>query len=139
MSDILKSIEKYFDVTKTPPDQIGPLKLAYLGDAVYELIIRTILMDPRDRSVKKMNRSAQSLVNAATQAKIARAIESKLNETETAVFHRGRNTKTTSVAKHADVQDYRIATGLESLFGYWYLTGQTDRATELIRNEIEIL
>ena len=131
---MLNSIEKYYNLTNTPPDQIGPLKLAYLGDAVYELIIRTMLMDGRDRSVKKMNRTAQKLVNATTQAQIAGRIEPSLNKTERAVFHRGRNAKSNSASKHSDIQDYRIATGLESLFGYWYLRGETDRAVEMLNS-----
>ncbi|MBR6228529.1 MAG: ribonuclease III [Eubacterium sp.] len=131
---MLKSIEKCFEITEREPDQIGPLKLAYLGDAVYELIVRTILMDSRDRSVKKMNKAAQDLVNATTQARIAEAIEPKLDETEVAVFHRGRNAKNNSMSKHSDIHDYRIATGLESLFGYWYMSGKLDRAVTLLQS-----
>lgn len=130
---MLESIEKYYDITSKDPAQIGPLKLAYLGDAVFELIIRTVLMDERDRSVKKMNKSAQSIVNATTQAALAKHILKKVSDEEKAVFTRGRNTKTNSVSKHSDIHDYRIATGLESLYGYWYLTGCMDRAVELTK------
>ncbi len=136
---MLLSIKKDFDITKKSPEQISPLKLAYLGDAVYELVIRTILMDERDCSVKKMNKTAQNLVNATTQAKLAAAIEPHLTETERAVFLRGRNTKTTSVSKHSDIHDYRIATGLEALFGYWYLSDQSDRAVDLLRDAMDKL
>ncbi|MBO4396325.1 MAG: ribonuclease III [Eubacterium sp.] len=136
---MLESIKKNYDIRNTPPEQIGPLKLAYLGDAVYELIIRTILMDERDRSVKKMNKTAQTLVNATTQARLAEIIEPSLTETENSVFLRGRNTKTTSVSKHSDIHDYRIATGLEALFGYWYLSWQTERAVELLKEALDKL
>ena len=136
---MLESIEKHFDLTKKSPEQIGPLKLAFLGDAVYELIIRSILMDERDRSVKKMNRSADRLVNATTQAQIASVILPHLTEDEKAIFHRGRNAKNSSASKHSNIHDYRVATGLESLFGYWYLAGQTERAVTLLKSAIEEL
>ena len=133
---MLESIEKHFDLTGKDPDQIGPLKLAYLGDAVYELIVRTALMDERDRSVKKMNKSAQKLVNATTQARIAEVMLPHLSKGENAVFHRGRNAKSASSSKHSDIQDYRIATGLEAVFGYWYLTGRTERAVDLLKHAL---
>ena len=133
---MLQEIKEKFETTKIPPSQIGPLKLAYLGDAVYELIIRTTLLDTQDRSVKKMNKAAQDLVSATAQAKIAKKIEPLLTEEEQSIFHRGRNTKTTSVAKHSDIRDYRMATGLEALFGYWYLSDELDRAISLLKEVI---
>ena len=136
---MLDIIERYFEITNREPDQIGPLKLAYLGDAVYELIVRSILMDNRDRSVKKMNKAAQDLVNATTQAQIAGVIEPKLDDMEIAVFHRGRNAKNNSMSKHSDIHDYRIATGLESLFGYWYLNDQIERAVTLLQTAVSEL
>ena len=130
---VLNNIKKNFEITERLPDQIGPLKLAYLGDAVYELIIRTVLMDERERPVKKMNKKAQSLVNATTQAEVAVVITDDLSEEEKAVFLRGRNAKSSSVSKHSDIHDYRIATGLESLFGYLYLKDDMERAVELVK------
>ena len=130
---MLNNIKNNFKITEKIPDQIGPLKLAYLGDAVYELIIRTMLMDERERPVKKMNKKAQSLVNATTQAEIAAVITDDLSEEEKAVFLRGRNAKSSSVSKHSDIHDYRIATGLESLFGYLYLKDDMERAVELVK------
>ena len=130
---MLKEIKKQFDINDKPADKIGPLKLAYLGDAVYEMIIRTVLMDERERPVKKMNKKAQSLVNATTQAEIAAVITDDLSEEEKAVFLRGRNAKSSSVSKHSDIHDYRIATGLESLFGYLYLKDDMERAVELVK------
>ena len=136
---MLKDIKKYYDLTGKDPSQIGPLKLAYLGDAVFELVIRSILMDERDRSVKKMNKVAQELVNAAAQAKLAGEIVPKLTKEEHAVFNRGRNAKNSSSSKRSDIHDYRIATGLESVFGYWYLTGQMERAVDLLHLAIDHL
>ncbi|MCR4605368.1 MAG: ribonuclease III [Eubacterium sp.] len=137
MQSTLETINKQFDLTQPAANQAGPLKLAYVGDAVYELVIRTIVFDSGETSVKKMNRHAQDLVNATTQAKLAKRILPKLNEEEEGIFKRGRNTKTTSVSKHSDIKDYRVATGFESLFGYWYFSGQLERGIELLKNAID--
>ncbi len=133
---MLETIKKYYDITGKDPSSIGPLKLAYLGDCVYELIIRTTLMDTGERSVKKMNKLDHDLVNATAQATIAKRMEPFFTEEERAVFKRGRNAKSNSASKHSDIQAYRIATGLESVFGYWYLSGQMDRAVELLHSVI---
>ena len=131
---MLKSIKKYYNVTDTDPASIGPLKLAYIGDSVYELIIRSTLMDTGERSVKKMNKLDHDLVNATAQAVIAKRMEPLFTEEERTIFKRGRNAKNNSASKHANIRDYRIATGLESVFGYWYLSGQMDRAVALLRS-----
>ena len=136
---MLNNIKNNFKITAKSPEQIGPLKLAYLGDAVYEMIIRTMLMDERERPVKKMNKKAQSLVNATTQAEIAAVIMDDLTDEEKAVFLRGRNAKSSSVSKHSDIHDYRIATGLESLFGYLYLKDDMERAVELVKSAFDRL
>ena len=136
---MLNNIKNNFKITEKTPEQIGPLKLAYLGDAVYEMIIRTMLMDERERPVKKMNKKAQSLVNATTQAEIAAVIMDDLTDEEKAVFLRGRNAKSSSVSKHSDIHDYRIATGLESLFGYLYLKDDMERAVELVKSAFDRL
>ena len=128
---MLNKIKNSFKITEKPPDQIGPLKLAYLGDSVYEMIIRTTLMDTGERSVKKMNKDAHELVNATAQAEVARILVPLLNDEEKSVFKRGRNAKSNSVSKHSNIQDYRVATGLEAVFGYWYLTDQMERALSL--------
>ncbi|MBO6108890.1 MAG: ribonuclease III [Eubacterium sp.] len=134
---MLEYIDKCFDITRNKPENIGPLKLAYIGDAVYELIIRSIIMDGRDLSVKKLNKEAQQLVNAGTQAKLAKKMLPEFNDTENAIFHRGRNAKNNSMSKHSDIHDYRIATGLEAVFGYWYLSHQTERAVLLLQNAMK--
>ncbi|MCH5253030.1 MAG: ribonuclease III [Lachnospiraceae bacterium] len=111
----------------------APLKLAYLGDAVFEIIIRTLIIEKTGGPVKNLHKKSSSLVNAGTQAGLAAAMQELLTEEEQTIFKQGRNAKTSSVAKNADIHDYRNATGLESLFGYLYLLGQTDRAIELLK------
>jgi Uncharacterized protein conserved in bacteria len=111
---------------------LSPLTLAYIGDCVYELIVRTIVVGTAERTVNTMHKHTCRYVNATSQREIAETITPKLTETELSVMRRGRNAKSHSVAKHASVADYRHATGFEALCGYWFLTGQNSRMLELI-------
>ena len=108
------------------PEQYSPLVLAYLGDAVYELYVRKMLISKANTQVDKLHKSAISYVRAEAQCEAYRKIENELTEKEMAIFKRGRNTKS-SVPKHSSVSEYRTATGLEALIGYIYLTGDINR------------
>jgi ribonuclease-3 family protein len=134
---LIDEIRLCFPAESKDVRSIAPLKLAYLGDAVFEIIVRTIVLDTTGGPVKNLHSKTSSLVNAASQASLAAAMQEKLNEEEAAMFRHGRNAKTSSVAKHADIHDYRNATGLEALFGYLYLTNQTNRAIELLKYALE--
>ncbi|MBR0278284.1 MAG: ribonuclease III [Clostridia bacterium] len=118
-------------VMLTDPKQYSPLVLAYIGDAVYELYVRKMLISKANTQVDKLHKSAISIVKAETQCEAFRKIEQELSEEEMSVFKRGRNTKS-SVPKHATVLEYRIATGLEALVGYIYMTGNKDRLDYLM-------
>jgi len=113
------------------PCSYSPLALAYIGDAVYELIIRTKVINHGSMQVNKMHKRSAGLVKAETQANLIKALEEDLTE-ELAVFKRGRNAKSVTTAKHATVIDYRMATGFEALVGYLYITEQFDRVIELV-------
>lgn len=115
---------------------LSPLTLAYIGDCVYELIVRTMVVSENDVNVNRLHKKTCGYVNAAKQREILQAISEKLTEAELSVARRGRNAKSHSVAKHATVSDYRHATGFEALCGYWYLTGQNERMIELITGAI---
>lgn len=115
----------------------SPLVLAYIGDGIYELVIRTKIVNQGNIQVNKMHKKSSGLVKAATQAKIAKVLEPDLSEAEQAVFKRGRNAKSASSAKNASMIDYRTATGLEALFGYLYLNGNMIRLVELINLGLE--
>lgn len=110
----------------TEAEQYSPLVLAYMGDAVYELYVRKMLVSKANTQVDKLHKSAVQIVKAEAQCEAFRKIENELTEKEMAVFKRGRNTKS-SVPKHSSVAEYRTATGLEALIGYIYLTGDTNR------------
>lgn len=105
--------------------------LAYLGDAVIELMVRERLVEEGYTSSKTLNAKALDFVRAPAQAAAMSRIMPLLGEEEDAVFHRGRNIGHTSTPKSATVSEYRAATGMEALFGYLYITGNTERAREL--------
>jgi ribonuclease-3 family protein len=106
--------------------EMNPLTLAYLGDAVYELWARTHLLELGHEKVKELHKQAVSYVRASTQAQILRALLPKLNEVEQQVVLRGRNAKG-GHPKNVDVVTYRHATAFESLVGYWHLNRQNER------------
>lgn len=119
------------------PETYSPLALAYIGDAVYELIVRTMVISHGSIQVNKMHKKSASLVNAGTQAEMIRLMMEELTEEETAVYKRGRNAKSVTTAKHATVVDYRTATGFEALCGYLYLMGRLERLVTLISHGFE--
>jgi ribonuclease-3 family protein len=109
----------------------SPLILAYIGDAVFELLVRSSVVAGGNKPVNELNRQSASLVKAPSQAAMYHKIEEKLTEEEAAVLKRGRNAKSFTHAKNASITDYRHATGLEALFGYLYLKGRIERIFEL--------
>ena len=124
-------------VKEMDPGTYSPLALAYIGDAVYELIVRTMVISHGSIQVNKMHKKSASLVNAGTQAEMIRLMMEELTEEETAVYKRGRNAKSVTTAKHATVVDYRTATGFEALCGYLYLMGRLERLVTLISHGFE--
>ena len=117
----------------------SPLTLAYIGDAIYDLVIRTVVVERANRSANKLHKTVIRYVNAGTQARMITALEEELTEEETAVYHRGRNAKSYTSAKNASIADYRKATGLEALLGYLYLRGETDRLLMLVHRAFDKL
>ncbi|OQB16032.1 MAG: Mini-ribonuclease 3 [Firmicutes bacterium ADurb.Bin193] len=116
---------------KNRPDEYSPLVLAYIGDAVYELYTREMLVSRGNMPVDRLHKEATGYVRASAQSESFKEIESVLTEKEIEIFKRGRNTKST-VPKNADMSDYRTATGLEALIGYIYLTGDKNRLDEIM-------
>ena len=122
---IEEAIAKALKLETVDPRTYSPLVLAYIGDAVYELLIRTKVINHGSMQVNKMHK------------KSAKAIQDDLTEEELAVYKRGRNAKSATTAKHATMIDYRMATGFEALIGYLYLQAQHNRLLELIRDGLE--
>lgn len=109
------------------PKELSPLVLAYIGDGVFEMLVRTMVVAQANAPVNTLHKKARRYVNAKSQSAFYFSIKELLNDEEQAVFKRGRNAKSFTVPKNADLTDYRHATGLEALFGYLYLSGSMDR------------
>ena len=118
-------------------NQIGMLSLAHVGDAVYELLVRSRLCADNHTAVTQLHRLTVSQVNAAAQARAVEKILPLLTEEERGVYKRGRNTKVNSVPHHAEIAQYHAATGLEALFGWLYLLGRRERLEELFAHITE--
>ncbi|MEA4896522.1 MAG: ribonuclease III domain-containing protein [Oscillospiraceae bacterium] len=126
-------MKNYFDIKMTGEQlqSMSVLGLAHIGDAVYELLVRTWLCGNGKTTSKSLHFETVGFVKAPAQAKATARILDKLTEEELAVYKRGRNAKVNSVPKNADISEYHSATGLETLFGYLYLKGSRDRISEL--------
>ena len=132
MAESLIRINELMSGEKPDLRTYSPLTLAYLGDAVYELVVRTALVEKANCPVNKLNRRASSLVKASAQSAMAGVIEPLLTEEEASIYRRGRNAHSPTMAKNATMADYRRATGVEALVGYLYLKGDMDRILELM-------
>ena len=118
-------------IEKKEANQYSPLTLAFLGDAVYEQLVRERLVLTANMPVKKLHSAAVERVRASFQSRAVEEILPLLDEDELAVFKRGRNATGNTVPKSSDPVEYRRATGLEALFGYLFLLGNSERMVEL--------
>lgn len=132
-SNVLSSITEEFQLQSNDIKTYSPLVLAYMGDCIFDLIIRTVLISHGNRQTNKIHRESSRLVNAASQAALIEAIEDTLTEEEHAIYKRGKNANPHTIPKNADISDYKKATGLEALMGYLYLKGDLQRAIWLVK------
>ena len=121
--------------TRTLADDYSPLTLAFIGDGVYDLLVRDYLVRQANRPVGELNRRKVALVNCESQALFAKDLMPNLTEKEQSVYKRGRNAAPKCTPRHGTVADYHSATGLEALFGYLHINGEQARIMELF-NEI---
>lgn len=112
---------------------VNPLTLAYIGDGIYELVVRSVMTARSNTKAGLLHRQTSQLVKAEAQSKMMDILLPQLSEEEECVFRRGRNAKSATMAKNASIGDYRRATGFEALMGYLYLTDQTERLLALIK------
>ncbi len=110
----------------------SPLALAYIGDSVYEVYVRSKVLEGGNTPVNKLHKTSTGYVSARAQSKIIHALESQLSPEELAVYKRGRNAHSNTSAKNADIVDYRHATGFEALIGYLFISGDFERLNEII-------
>ncbi|EWM53596.1 Mini-ribonuclease 3 [Ruminococcus flavefaciens] len=118
-------------LTEREANSYSPLTLAFLGDSVYDTLVREFLLRKANMPVAKLHSAKIKLVCAEFQSKAYDIVSEKLSEHETAILKRGRNATGNTVPKHADAAEYRRATALECLFGYLFLTGKNERVREL--------
>ena len=111
----------------------SPLNLAYIGDAVFELFVRSKLLETGNVPVNELHKRATQYVKAGAQSVMYHILAEVATEEELAVLKRGRNAKSFTKAKNATVMDYRHATGVEALFGYLFIKRETERLSELFR------
>lgn len=137
MEESIKYLKEQFELPDVDIRTYSPQVLAYIGDGIYELIIRTILVDRGNRQAGVLHKKASNYVKASAQAAMITALKEELTEEEIQIYKRGRNAKTVTMAKHATVHDYRAATGFEALMGYLYLTNQMKRMIDLIKTGME--
>ncbi|HSH36407.1 Mini-ribonuclease 3 [Schnuerera sp.] len=116
---------------------LSPLQLAYIGDAVYELCVRTYLLN-KGIPVNTLHKETTQYVKAKSQSNIVHALANILTDEEKSLVRRGRNAKTNSIPKNAELMDYKYATGFESLIGYLYLAGRDNRMVELFDKIIHL-
>lgn len=132
-------MQELFQLKEVNIREYSPLTLAYIGDGIYDLIIRTLVINNGDKQVQKLHLETSALVNAATQSKMMRVLQEHLTEEEHAVYKRGRNAKSVSPAKNQSVTDYRRATGFEALLGFLYLRKEYQRILELVKMGLDSL
>ena len=120
-------------------DELSPLTLAFVGDGVYDLLVREYLVRQADRPVGELNKTKVAMVNCKSQAQFASKLMPHLSENEVAVYKRGRNAAPKSIAKNGTVAEYHSATGLVCLFGYLYLSGEKGRIDELFDMIIKLV
>ena len=136
---LLKQLKKEFECGEVDIRTYSPLTLAYIGDGIYDLIFRTIVVERGNRAAANLHKKSVKFVNAATQAAMVEAIKEELSEEEQSVYRRGRNAKSYTTAKNASIGDYRKATGFEALLGYLYLQDRMDRVIALVKLALDRL
>ena len=138
MDESIIYLKEKFSLPQVDIQTYSPLTLAYIGDAIFDLVIRTLLVKHGNCPPQKLHERASRLVKASAQAEMIENLMPVLSEEEITIYKRGRNAKSYTKAKNATVSDYRKATGLEALMGYLYLKEDTKRVIELIKTGLDM-
>ena len=143
IEESIPSLDKYIreilELEEMETNGYSPLVLAYIGDSVYDLVIKSIVINKGNRQVQKLHKDTSELVCASTQSLMMRGIQEHLTEVEHGIYRRGRNSKTVTPAKNQSITDYRRGTGFEALIGYLYLNKEYERLVELIKMGLDSL
>lgn len=132
-------MQEIFQMQEVDVKTYSPLALAYIGDCIFDLIIKSLVLNQGNKQVQKLHKETSQIVQASAQSRMMRVIQEHLTEEEHTVYKRGRNSKTVTPAKNQSVTDYRRATGFESLMGYLYLKKEWKRMLELIKMGLDEL
>ena len=132
-------MQEVFQMKEVDVNSYSPLTLAYIGDSIYDLIIKSLVINQGNRQVDKLHKETSMYVQASTQSLMMRAMQEELTEEEHAVYKRGRNAKSVSPAKNQSITDYRRATGFEALLGYLYLKKEWKRMLDLVKIGLDSL
>ena len=132
-------MRELFQMEEVDINTYSPLTLAYIGDCVFDLIIKSLAISHGNKQVNKLHKETSSLVQASAQSLMMRKIQEYLTEEETGVYKRGRNAKSISPAKNQSITDYRRATGFEALLGYLYLKKEWKRLLDLVKIGLDSL
>lgn len=134
---ILLTVNEIFNSKEVRPNEYSSLALAFIGDSVFDLVIKSVIVEKANCQVNKLQNKTSKIVRATTQALIVDALKDELSEEEANIYRRGRNAKPYTKAKNASYSEYCKATGLEALVGYLYLKGDTERLIALIKTGLE--
>ncbi len=132
-------MREVFQMEEVDIQTYSPLALAYIGDCVYDLIIKSMVLSKGNKQVNKIHKDTSGLVQASTQSLIMRTIQAHLTEEEHVIYKRGRNAKSVTPAKNQSITDYRRATGFEALLGYLYLKKEWKRLVDLVKIGLDSL
>ena len=139
---LLSQIKQIFSCGEKDANAYSPLALAYIGDDVFDLIIRTVVVERANRPAHELHIETVKYVKAQAQAKMIEALLEKegfLTDEEVDIYKRGRNAKSYTSAKNASIHDYRKATGFEALVGYLYLSGRQERLIEIVKTAVDLV
>ena len=134
---IIEYMKKTLSISEPDVRTYSPLALAYIGDCIYDLLIRTMVVSEGNAPVQKYHKRTSAVVNAHAQAEIIMALEEELTPEEHSVYKRGRNSKPATMAKNASAKEYKTATGMEAVLGYLYLTDQHERMIDLVKKGLD--
>ncbi len=132
-------LQNVFEPKEVDVNAYSPLTLAYIGDSIYDLVIKTLVVYEGNQPVQRLHQKTSAFVQASAQSRMMRTLQGLLTEEEHAVYKRGRNAKSVSPAKNQSLTDYRRATGFEAVMGYLYLKKEWKRMMELVKTGLDSL
>ncbi len=139
MNEVMANIKKTSDINTPQVESMAPVALAYMGDVLFEMFVRDHLLQRPQTNINQMHRKAVTYVNASSQAWMVRHLATFLTDEEKDAVRRGRNGKTGTVPRNADVTEYRYATGFEALLGWLYYKNATTRLVQVMEMAVELL